>query len=346
MRDILKVSVYDPDMYVHFRDVNTIQNEFTLYRNFYQTYKKQYLTRLLLIASGEGGKYLPKLLDGGNGKEGQKEKGLIQYFLQGMPNRSFATKMWKDVSNKKRVKRHVRTFDDFVDEYDSLICKLEDKLRTDYITIQNTFKVGHVDTEPVKPSEKQRRGEDRKKSSTNKFSRSRGRFAERVNNIDEEEPIEDEKEFHEDAVDESDSDVVPPLAKEVSKPVKSLDSDEEHEEEADAASEEECEWLQGVSMDPEQKRPPPCWKFAINGKCDFGSECIFSHHPDDAKAYLAAKKVGKTTFSAASKNFTTPYARPVSRPTGSFGSSPGIRPKVPSPITILKSSGNSGTRKV
>ena len=108
MREILKVSVYDPDMYSHFREISTIQNEFTLYRNFYQTYKKQDLTRLLLIASGKGGRYLPKLLDGGNGKEGQKEKGHIQYFLQGMPNRSFATKMRKDVSNKRRVKRHVK----------------------------------------------------------------------------------------------------------------------------------------------------------------------------------------------------------------------------------------------
>ena len=68
------------------------------------------------------------------------------------------------------------------------------------------------------------------------------------------------------------------------------------DEEKDAPPEDE--WLQNVVMDPAGKRPPPCWKFATTGKCQYGDNCRFSHHSDDVRAYNAAKAMGQSTFKA------------------------------------------------
>ena len=357
MRDILKVSVYDVDMYTHFREVSVIMKEFSEYRNWFATYTKQYYTRLVLIASGDAGKYLPNLLDGGSGKPDQKAKGLIQYFLQGLPNRRFATRIWKNVSHKDKIKKKVKTFDDFVEVYEDLIYKLELKVRRDLVDINNTFKDELEDTEPVKPTDYRKNKEEHNKSSStksgqNKFSRSRGRFSDKVNAISQEgvrqdpdEELSDDDEREED----EDSDVEPPSKEESGKKIDTISDSKEEEgnliEEKDIPL--DCEWLQGIVMDPDQKRPSPCWKFALTNKCEYGDKCIFSHHPDDVKTYLAAKAMGKNSFNAITKGIASPnYSKPQARPTGSFGLSPGIRPRIPTPMSILKATGNSGVRKI
>ena len=104
----------------------------------------------------------------------------------------------------------------------------------------------------------------------------------------------------------------------------------------------EEEWLHGVVMDPQGKRPPPCWKFATTGKCQYGDQCRFSHHPDDVKAYNAAKTMGQSTFRALNNQKPVGWSR---EPQG-HGSSPGMRPRVPTPTSILKAGADGSKRKV
>jgi hypothetical protein len=123
------------------------------------------------------------------------------------------------------------------------------------------------------------------------------------------------------------------------KPVESKEEGDLNEEKEIPA---EDEWLQNMVMDPQGKRPPPCWKFATSGKCQFGDNCRFSHHPEDVKAYNAAKAMGQSTFKTMVNN----------RPSGAYressghGSSPGLRPKVPTPTSILKAGADGTKRKV
>ena len=49
-------------------------------------------------------------------------------------------------------------------------------------------------------------------------------------------------------------------------------------------------------MDPQGKRPSPCWKFATTWKCQYDDQCRFTNHSDDVKAYNAAKMMGQSTF--------------------------------------------------
>jgi hypothetical protein len=49
MNKILKKSVFDPEMYTFFRQTSVIQKNFSLYRNWCETYHRQYIARLLMI---------------------------------------------------------------------------------------------------------------------------------------------------------------------------------------------------------------------------------------------------------------------------------------------------------
>ena len=105
---------------------------------------------------------------------------------------------------------------------------------------------------------------------------------------------------------------------------------------------DEDEWLQNMVMDPQGKRPPPCWKFATTGKCPFGDKCRFSHHPDDVKAYNAAKAMGQSTFKTLYNQKPDSWAKDFK----GHGSSPGVRPRVPTPTSILKAGADGTKRKV
>jgi hypothetical protein len=49
-------------------------------------------------------------------------------------------------------------------------------------------------------------------------------------------------------------------------------------------------------MDPEGKRPPPCFDFALKGKCEYGKDCKYSHNAEDIKEFLRLKELGLSGF--------------------------------------------------
>jgi hypothetical protein len=62
------------------------------------------------------------------------------------------------------------------------------------------------------------------------------------------------------------------------------------------SGDEEYFYLHAVSMDPEGKRPPPCFDFALKGKCEYGKDCKYSHNADDIKEFLRLKELGLAGF--------------------------------------------------
>ena len=103
------------------------------------------------------------------------------------------------------------------------------------------------------------------------------------------------------------------------------DADAEPVDDNDAR---EPEFLAGVSMDPSDKRPPPCFAFAKDGKCPFVN-CKYSHNADDIRVYqemLKNKSVVENILKNniyKAKSVTSTFAKPSS---GAKGTSPGVKP--------------------
>ena len=104
---------------------------------------------LLMIVDNINLKYLPSSLDGGSGKGDSKPKGMIQFWLQGLPNRKFATKLWKKIDEP--VRKKCKTFDEFIDLYFQTMYKLEKQLRKQYASIVNIFDDDAEETDPEEP---------------------------------------------------------------------------------------------------------------------------------------------------------------------------------------------------
>jgi hypothetical protein len=84
-------------------------------------------------------------------------------------------------------------------------------------------------------------------------------------------------------------------------------------------------------MDPEGKRPPPCFDFALKGKCEYGKDCKYSHNADDIKEFLRLKELGLAGFKkeaaankyhAGMKNITARDSQSGYKPTSSNSSIP------------------------
>ena len=348
MRKILRKSMYDPEMYKFFRSTSVIMKNFPLYRNYATMYHTQYMARLVMIVDDKNAKYLPRLLDGGSGKGDSKEKGQIQFWLQGFPNRKFATRLWKKCVDESKRKR-CRTFDEFVDLYFGVIYKLEKTLRKSYASVIFIFDDEPDEGDPEEPHDYRKSKEGYKRSSSsNRFSRSRGRFDGSVNAITSVDTSydrdrgsdDDESDFEppdgcedidgKDCVDDSDEKLAETKEEDTS------DFDENME------MPEELEWLHGIVMDPQGKRAAPCWKFATTGKCPYGDNCKFSHHAEDVKAYLAAKSLGHDTF----KKVGTSKGINWFKEGSGHPSGPGVRPRVSTPTSILKPGADGTRRKV
>ena len=207
------------------------------------------------------------------------------------------------------------------------------------------------DGDPEEPHDYRKSKDGYRRSSTSsKFSRSRGRFEGSVNAITGGEDIHYDR--HRDS-DSDGSDIEPPDGCEVlddrdcvdDSADKSIEPKEEDIEDPDDSNEmpEELEWLHGIVMDPQGKRPPTCWKFATTGKCDYGDKCRFSHHADDVKAYLAAKSLGQDTFKRVSNAKGSVW---FNKEGSGHPSGPGVRPRVSTPTSILKPGADGARRKV
>ena len=229
-----------------------------------------------------------------------------------------------------------------------MLYKLEKTLRRQYANVLHIFNDDADDGDPEGPHDYRRDRENVKKSSSSrKYGRTRGRFEGSVN------AMVAAGDDHDDISDGDSSGGEPPDADpdaEVQEAVDSDDSDDqkpvESKEEGDLDEVKdipaEDEWLHGVVMDPQGKRPPPCWKFATTGKCQYGDQCRFSHHPDDVKAYNAAKAIGHSAFKSMSGQKVENWATERR----GHGSSPGVRPRVPTPTSILKAGADGTKRKV
>jgi hypothetical protein len=241
-------------------------------------------------------------------------------------------RLWKKCVDEPK-RRKCRTFDEFIDLYFKVIYKLEKTLRKSYASVIFIFDDDPDDGDPEEPHDYRKSKDGYRRSSTSsKFSRNRGRFEGSVNAITGGEDTHYDR--HQDS-DSEGSDIEPPDGCEevddkdcdVNYGEKPTESQEVDTEEPDDGNEmpEELEWLHGIVMDPQGKRPATCWKFATTGKCDYGDKCKFSHNADDVKAYLAAKTLGQDTFKR-------------------VGTMKGIRPRVPTPSSILKP-GVDGARR-
>jgi hypothetical protein len=303
---------------------------------------------MVMVVDEKNAKYLPRLLDGGSGRGDAKEKGLIQYFTLGFPNRKFASRLWKKGVDE-RVRKKCRTFDEFLDLYFDVLYKLEKTLRKQYVNVLHIFNDDADDGDPEGLHEYRRdRDGSKKTSSSRKYGRSRGRFDGSVNAMS---MVDGDDRDGDSDVDSSDGE--PPDMNLDSKANDEEDSDGsadgkpvESKEEVDLDEVKEMppedEWLHGVIMDPQGKRAPPCWKFDTTGKCQYGDNCRFSHHPDDVKLYNAAKTMGQSTFKTVYSQKPDSWTKD---PKG-HGSSPGVRPKVPTPTSILKAGADGTKRKV
>jgi hypothetical protein len=290
---------------------------------------------MVMIVDEKNAKYLPRLLDGGSGKGDAKEKGLSQYFTLGFPNRKFAIRLWRKGVDE-RVRKKCKTFDDFVELYFDVLYKLEKTLRKQYASVLHIFSDETEEGDAEGPHDYRREREGGKKgSSSRKYGRNRGRFEGSVNAMS---SAHDDDHLDDDSSDGEPPgpgpDEVAPVDHDSGGSSSESEVAEEKEETAQVEEKEpsEDDWLHNVVMDPQGKRSPPCWKFAMIGECDFGDKCRFSHHPDDCKAYKAAKAMGQDMCNAIINQKPDGWAKD----SRGHGTSPGVHPKVFAPTSILK----------
>jgi hypothetical protein len=255
--------------------------------------------------------------------------------------------MWlRGVPEEKR--RRCKTFDEFIDRYFKVIYDTEMKLRKDFVAITSMFDEGVDESAPKPPYDHKKVKEESR--TRRKHGRDRGRFSHSTNALEEDAFVAKVSEAGDPVTSSDDSDGEVYVKKisgaDYDDDVDSVDSESKEEGALAESKNQDDEWLNGIVMDPKGVRSAPCWEFAKTGKCKFEPNCKFSHHEDDIKAYNVAKKLGESEYRLIAnkpKQWQSHTGLSTSR-TG-FGSSPGVRPKVPAPTSILKSGGFGGARK-
>jgi hypothetical protein len=320
MKDILRVSVFDVEKFTQYKSESYIHSNFEEYFNELVNYDKQFLAMLDLATGTKVAKEaLPHQVNGGSGKFGQKEKGLVQYYLQGHPNPDFAWRMYTRHS-KERDRLAVRTFDDFRDLYFKCLERLEEMIRVEKLSA-NTFGK-EADNSAAKPPRDVR-----------KPSRFQRRAKHHVHAMDEEEDVKMSSESQES--EDSDGNVMESVERE---DTEETDTDVgQADTEVESKDAEEDQWLHGMSFDPAGIRPPVCFKFADSGACEYGTKCTFSHNIDDVKAYKAAKLLGPSRVSSISNQYGQRVSEGRKDNSGPNKYQPGAR-KVFDKPTILKRS--------
>ena len=170
-------------------------------------------------------------------------------------------------------------------------------------------------------------------------------FNSRLNALDEEQEYEENEQYEEHLEEEVEQETkVDGRYKRITEDMDNYESEVEYiePEEKDEGrliehkdDQVDAQWLNGVTFGEQQ----PCWKLANTGSCDYGTSCKFSHHPTDIAKYKAAKELGPDVFKkVADKNKTT-WFKTGDKPSSGFGSSPGIKPRVTTPTSILKRTG-------
>ena len=232
--------------------------------------------------------FLPLKVLGAGGRDTSKEKGIGQYFLDGLPNREVAWITYRTYTSERERSR-VRTFDEFRELYMKALLKVRDTMDKESLKDQLFKKLG--DEEASKPPKEVGRAK--------RGIRGTGKYG-RLHQVS----MEQEPEWEEYPEEYEDEETLQAREKE------ELETPVPVEEQED--SDVEADWLHGVSMDPQGRRPGVCYKFAKTGKCDT-RDCMYSHDPEDVRAYKALKAVGKDKFTT------------VQRQWGNMKSSPEIK---------------------
>jgi hypothetical protein len=284
MKELLGTSVFDPVQHDRFKSAAVIESNFAEYINEMINYDTMFLAMLDLIVGKKSKKFLPLKLNSGSMRDSDKGKGLIQYYLQGCPNREVAWKFYiEHVEERKRDK--IRTFDKFREVYFRALNKIEERLRFDKV-MGTTFLKSNVDN-PKPPQDLKAKGQ---RSRGGRFGhKKRGGFVHNVDGVDEE---DNEAEYSEveSASDEADAQWAKAAARTTA--AESVVAEVEHKAEDDfretvsGDDEDDAEFLHNVVLD--KGRGAACWKYADTGKCDF-AKCRFSHHPDDVAYYKKMK---------------------------------------------------------
>jgi hypothetical protein len=355
MKRILRKSVFDVQKYQFFRQTSVIMRNFQDYRNYLTTYHDQFMARLLLIVDDSTCRYLPKTLDGGTGKGEGKEKGMIQYWTQGCPNRKFAYKLWKQGVDES-VRKKCTTFDDFIDLYFNVVHKLERKLRRDYASILHIFDDDADDNNPEEPYDYRAHKEqsdtsrhqkhDRHKSSSVSAAMQDGLGSDPSGSDCSESDSHDEESDSESNTEMSGVGKGTPASSGIRLRTMETKMESAHLIESKEGHHSD-EWLNGVVLDPDMKRPAPCWKQANSNDCPYGDKCRFSHDPEDIRLYLAAKAAGPNLFKVFTPSRLGHFddaGRKIPSG-GGVSNSPGVRAKIPAPTSILTNATPENSRR-
>ena len=279
MKDVLRVSVFDVEKFNQFKSETYVRENFPEYVNELVNYDKQFLAMLdLVTGTKEAQALLPQQVQGGTGREGAKDKGLVQYYMQGQPNKELAWRMYTS-STSEKTRAKVKTFDDFRALYFKGLEKTEKMLRMARMVNSSIVKT-EDDAGAKPPRDIRKKSRFRRRSG---FHPSTNALAEMSEDVDD--PEEGDESSGERSEDEEPTQTEQD-GEESPEPVNNVGGD------MDSDGRNEDNWLHGVSMDPDKKRPGVCFKFAKTGACEYGTKCSYSHNAEDVKRYKAAKLLG------------------------------------------------------
>jgi len=354
-QDIMNVSMFDRDMYDFFEDGTMIKSNYPLYLQHCKAYVLSFEARMELIIDRTNGDLLPLELEGGTGAtKDAKPKGMIQYFLDGLPNSDHAYHMWKHDMPREKRKACKDSFDDFVRGYMKHITAFGEEQRLQGNRFIIAYKPKDYKSERKKPYDYRATLKDKdykRGEAVVGYRRKKKPFGTRLHAVeefpdleveDEDQEYEEEDVFEEEQVHEDRSNA---RYKRITDSM--LDSEAECEEAVEEKEEgqlveskegqQSSDWLNGMPLST--NGPAPCFKLAKFGRCEYGSSCKYSHHPDDIARYNKARDLGEETFKAVADKKMPTWYKGGNKPLSGFGASPGIKPRVTTPTSVLKKTG-------
>jgi hypothetical protein len=256
-----------------YKDRSAALNNFADFSHQALNFDRLWLSLIALITTEKSRGYFPQEVKGTAGRDSTTQRGMMQYYFANFPNPDFAMSIYREFSSES-TRKAVKDLDEFRKVLRRAFRRCEEKQRTtlDYLALEK-------ETNPRVQLEAPREASYRdRKTAINNFSGFKTRVHE-MGNVDE----------------ASDEDPEQQADTDDGETKKEGHQCEEKDESTRAIDEDPDSWLHGISMDPEGKRPPPCFEFANKGKCPF-KDCKYSHDASDIKEYLRLKDMGKEKF--------------------------------------------------
>ena len=313
MEECMATSVWDKRTIDKFENADSTFANFPEFINEVAIYNKNFDSLIQLIVGKRSKKWLPKRVDGGNGKD-HKDKGMVQFYFQGFPNEKLCWRIWRRIYHDENTRKsHCRTFDTFREAF---MDALEDTQKL-LLKEKECKGIRDIRYDPTAPKK------------TESFGTSK-RIKANINAA-----MEEPEEVYEDDW-EADDDI---------KFEDFAASDDERLEKMELEQKETKEeisdddWINAVLVDPKNpsdKKSMPCFKMAKMGKCQYGNDCAYSHDPIIIDKYKKLKSLGPDLIKGASNNMQRYTA-----------SNKFKTPAAPAkPTSILKAKDGEGTRRV